>query len=74
MARVAGDDFDTVSQTFIQDCRAAWFTATDTGVTTILPAGPSAANVDTVTVSMLDSGTNQSVCESISPEIDVSAS
>jgi hypothetical protein len=67
--------FDTTSGAYVDSCPASWYSATlQTGGTHILPAG-SGQLIDTVTVAMpTNNGTDQSACESLTPEIDVAAS
>jgi hypothetical protein len=69
----------TVAGTPLAGCKAAWFTAsvgTPTLPATLTPAGSGATASfnGTLTVSMTDSGTNQNVCQSATPDITISAS
>jgi len=69
----------TVAGTAVTGCKAVWFTAsvgTPALPVTLLPNGGGAGDAftGTLTVSMIDSGTNQNVCQSVTPDITVSAS
>jgi hypothetical protein len=58
-------------------CLAAWFTATPPTITAVtLNPSPAAGSTSTgvVTVAMVDSGTNQNVCQGKTPDITISAS
>jgi hypothetical protein len=69
-----GGIFDTTSATFVDACQASWFSATMvTGGVYTIPAG-NTPNLDSVTVSLTDTGTDQSACEALAPEIGVTAS
>jgi hypothetical protein len=70
--------FDTTSGQFVDACKAVWFslsTVNPPGTQYSLPANmTSVSNIDGVLLKLNDSGTDQSACESLTPEVDVSAS
>ena len=56
-------------------CLASWFTATNSGPAGMpLDLAPAATATGSVTVTMSDSGTNQNVCQNVTPDVKVSAS
>jgi hypothetical protein len=70
--------WDTTSGKYVDTCKASWFTLTTenpVGTQYNLPANMSSvSNIDAVLLKLNDSGTDQSACESLTPEVDVSAS
>jgi hypothetical protein len=67
----------TSSGTAVVGCLAVWFTATPPTITAVtLNPSPAAGSTSTgnVTVAMVDSGTNQNVCQGKTPDITISAS
>ena len=69
----SGGVFNTASSSYVDGCQASWFVITlTTGGPYVVPAN-SAVNVDTVTISLTETGTDQSACESLTPEIDIAA-
>jgi hypothetical protein len=65
----------TVNGTAVPGCLASWFTAVNHPPT--LPqdlAGGATSTAASVTVTMQDSGTNQNPCQSVQPDITISAS
>jgi hypothetical protein len=57
-------------------CKVSWFTATNTAPTPLPQnlAGGATSTAGSVAVAMIDSGTNQDVCQNAKPDISVSAS
>lgn len=67
--------YDTTSSAFVDGCKVAWYTAVlTTGGTDSLAAHATSTQVDTLTVSLIESGGVQDACENLSPEVDISAS
>lgn len=67
--------YDTTSSSYKDACKASWFTvALTTGGTDTLPAHATSTQVDELTVTLIDSGSDQSACEGLVPEVDISAS
>jgi hypothetical protein len=76
-ATVVADGSGNVEQNGVSKsgCLASWFTATNNGPSGMpLDLGPGATTTGSVTVTMSDSGTNQNVCENVTPDVKVSAS
>jgi hypothetical protein len=74
VASVSGD----ITQGGVQliGCKSTWFTATNTAPTPLPQnlAGGATSTAGSVAVTMIDSGTNQDVCQQAKPDITVSAS
>jgi hypothetical protein len=67
-----GGVYDTTTSAFVDGCQASWFTVINTTVTgDVAAAGDLSSNV---TIALTDSGTNQDACESLTPQVIVSAS
>jgi len=76
-ATVVADGSGNIEQNGVSKsgCLASWFTATNNGPSGMpLDLGPGATTTGSVTVTMSDSGTNQNVCENVTPDVKVSAS
>lgn len=76
-ATVVADGSGNVEQNGVSKsgCLASWFTATNTAPSGLpLDLAPGATATGSVTVVMSDSGTNQNVCENVTPDVKVSAS
>jgi hypothetical protein len=73
---VNGGVYDTVAHAFNDNCLATWFTTaySSPGMTFTLAANATNVSLEQVVISMIDSGTDQSACESLAIEVDVSAS
>jgi len=72
-----GGVYDNVSSAFVDGCKASWFTTQigePVGWQYSLPANATNIGIDHVIVKMTESGTDQSACENLSPEVDVAAS
>jgi hypothetical protein len=73
----AGGAYDRVSSAYVDSCSAAWFTvslADGAGFQYTLPANSGTVALDTATVTMVESGTDQTACAGLSVEIDAIAS
>jgi len=57
----------------VANCLASWFTATNTPPAAVNLAGGGTAT-GSVSVAMTDSGTNQNVCQGVTPDITINAS
>jgi hypothetical protein len=74
-ATMASANGDIVhGSTEVTNCLASWFTPTPVNPTPAADLAPGATYSGSVTVQMIDSGTNQDVCKSASPDVTISAS
>jgi hypothetical protein len=71
----AGGIFDAASNNYVDSCLASWFTTSfaNAGGPFLIPAGNTNV-VDTLSLAMIDSGTDQSVCENLQPVVTVTGS
>lgn len=70
----AGGVYDTTSGGFVDACLASWYGVTLSVTSPVTQPANTLLNEGSGSVTMSDNGADQSACESLTPEIDVTAS